>query len=85
MYYKGAGVPRDKGTIVQLLREAAEKGHWDAQVWLGELYSRGDGVERDPEPALKWYRVAAEEGYPDAQVRLGLIYERVEAHMTRSQ
>ena len=52
---------------------AAEKGHEEAQYWLGHYYE-GDYYE-GIEEAVKWYKLAAEQGHVKAQDELGFYYE----------
>lgn len=50
--------------------KAAQQGHAEAQIKLGEFYSRGYGVPKDPAEAAKWFRTAAEQGHRYAQLLL---------------
>jgi tetratricopeptide (TPR) repeat protein len=56
-------------------RQAAQKGHPNAQFNLGQMYSLGQGVAKDPAAAVKWYRMAADKGFADAQLKLGIAYD----------
>lgn len=58
-----------------LLKQAAEKGHAEAQYQLGNLYYMGNGTVKSAEEAVKWYRKAAEAGNKDSQWRLGYCYQ----------
>ena len=51
---------------VKWYRQAAEKGHMEAQYKLAEIYRMGKAVEQDMSEALKWYLKAAEQGQPEA-------------------
>jgi TPR repeat protein len=59
-------------------REAADKGHADAQFELGKLYSQGLGVEKDVAECLRWYRKAADQGINRAKLFLGSMYAKGE-------
>ncbi|MCB1636898.1 MAG: sel1 repeat family protein, partial [Xanthomonadales bacterium] len=54
---------------------AADKGHAEAQLSLGLIYSYGIGVAENDAEAVKWYRKAAELGHAGAQFNLGVMYE----------
>ena len=49
--------------------KAAERGHTQAQYWLGNLYDSLD--PRDLTNAMKWWREAADKGHPRAQSSYG--------------
>jgi len=56
-------------------RKAAERGYFEAQFKLGEMYANGKGVAKDDVEALKWYRKAAEQRYATTQFNhLGAMY-----------
>ena len=56
-------------------RKAAERGYFEAQFELGEMYANGKGVAKDDVEALKWYRKAAEQRYATTQFNhLGAMY-----------
>ena len=74
MHYRN-WIPRG-GTYEQALdwlTRAAEKGHTDAMLALGEMYESGEWEDSDesniPE-AMKWYKKAAEAGSEEAQEAL---------------
>ncbi|WP_211333132.1 tetratricopeptide repeat protein [Pseudorhodoferax soli] len=57
------------------LRQAAERGHVQAQVDLGYLYLDGNAqVPKDPAAAFHWFRTAAGHGAVPAQCMLGDFY-----------
>ena len=65
------------GEAIQLYRKAAENGHVNAQLNLGNIYREGQIVQKNPAEAMKWYRLAANQGYDKAQTNLGMmLYER---------
>ena len=83
MYYlaqmriKGSGgIERDPAGATALLREAAQRGHLQAHVYLGLLLERGEGIAADPEAAVMWYRRAAARDYAPAMFYLASAYER---------
>jgi TPR repeat protein len=51
-------------------REAAERGHSQAQYNLGNMYLKGQGVKADREAAEKWFRKAADQGHKGAKKAL---------------
>lgn len=55
----------------QCLREAAERGHPQAQFEMGQRFAAGEGVERSPELARQWLERAAEQGHAEAECALG--------------
>lgn len=57
-----------------LWHDLAEKGHTEAQVFVGLAYKNGWGVARDPVKASMWFQMAAEGGNPSAQFFVGLHY-----------
>lgn len=56
------------------LRQAAERGHAQAQYMLGQRFAAGEGVDRSPEQAHDWLERAALQGNADAQCALGDWY-----------
>jgi TonB family protein len=64
-------IARDQEQAITWYRRAAEHGHVQAQLRMGEYYERPPG--NDPAQAASWYRKAAEQGNSDAQFRLGLM------------
>ena len=71
LYYRGQGVTQDYSEAARLLRQAADKGHAEAQATLGAAYQLGRGVPQDYAQAAAWYKKAAEQGFPFAQNALG--------------
>lgn len=55
-------------------RTAADRGHVQAQVSVGNLYGNGIGVSKDYAEALRWYRKAADQGNSEAQDDVGTFY-----------
>ena len=58
----------------EFYKMAAEKGHAEAQYYLGSCYENGYRVGQDYKQAILWYTKAAEQGNADAQLRLGYMY-----------
>ena len=52
-YENGIFVPKSKEKAFKLYKEAAEKGHVEAQYFLGVCYEEGNGVVKNDEMALK--------------------------------
>jgi len=74
---KGYKFEKDKNYVeaAKWYKKAAEQGHADAQLSLGDAYSNGKGVPEDKEEAVKWYRKAADQGHEFAQFFLGSAYD----------
>ena len=71
MYAKGEGVEQDPGKAVEWLTQAAEAGHGEAAMVLGEAYLAGDlGLVADREQALAWLQRGSDAGYKPAGERL---------------
>jgi len=70
-YANGWGVPGDAVAAEAWLRRAAERGHRDAQLALGDLLQL-----ENRRAAYRWYAIAAEADHPGARIR-----ERVGALM----
>ena len=67
-------LPPEVIEAVEWLRNAAEKGEVQAQLWLGWMHWNGRGLRRDDSMAVEWYRKAAALGNPEAQTQLGTAY-----------
>ena len=70
----GYGMPRDPQQAAYWYRQAADKGHPEAQFSLGRLYASGTGVSRDEEQAARWVSASAAQGYAPAMANLGARY-----------
>lgn len=57
-YMLGRGVEKDEARAVELYREAARHGVYEARVNFGQCYERGIGVQQDAKEAVRWYRKA---------------------------
>ena len=55
----GQGFPVDREKGLKLIREAASRGNWPAQLTLASFYEAGDVVPPDRELALKYFRLCA--------------------------
>lgn len=69
----GEGRPQDLARAAALYLRAAELGHPDAMLALGQLYQSGRGVARDDAAAAGWYRRSAEAGSTVGQYNLALL------------
>lgn len=75
MYEYGKGIAiKDKKKSIFWYKKAAEQGHVDAQVHLGDVYFYGQGVTKDYNQAVYWYKKAAIQGNNTAQINLGFAY-----------
>ena len=75
-YLNGWGVAEDSVAAEAWLRKAAERGHHDAQLTLGDVVRFGDMRE-----AFRWYAIAAQANHPGAHIRrdrLGRLLEAAE-------
>lgn len=59
---------------LDLLKQAAQSNHPQAQAKLAHLYQTGKWLKQSKENAAKWYERAAKNGNSDAQYALGWIY-----------
>ena len=67
-YMTGEGsFPQNSNMAAKLLKEAAEKGHANAQFNLAVCYAKGIGVNMDHGQTLIWLEKAAENGHPQAK------------------
>jgi S1-C subfamily serine protease len=78
LYARGQGVTKDTAEAAKWYRQAADKGHAEAQATLGALYSIGDGVPQDYAQSAAWFRKAAEQGCSVAQNYLALFLSQGE-------
>lgn len=61
------GFPQNSNMAAKLLKEAAEKGHANAQFNLAVCFARGIGVNMDHGQTLIWLEKAAANGHPQAK------------------
>jgi TPR repeat protein len=70
---KDENLPKDEQKMRSLTVEAAEKGHVEAQYWVGNYFRCGSGdFPKDFERAVYWYQRAADADHPKALYWLGL-------------
>lgn len=77
LYLKGTnGFPADHAKAMSLMRLAADQGHADACLLVGQdlLYPKSLSTPRKPKQATAYYRKAAEAGSRPARLHLGLAY-----------
>ena len=70
----GVGVEENPEEAVKYFRAAAEQGHLDAHLNLGNAYADGCGIRRSKKDAIRWYLKAAEAGLAEAQHALGVLH-----------
>jgi TPR repeat protein len=68
---EGHGIPQDPQQAAFWYRQAADKGHAEAQFNLARLYATGKGVKRDEEQAARWVSASATQGYALAMANFG--------------
>ena len=76
----GAGVARDRHTAMQLIFNAAEKGHAIAMERLADIYRTGEILQEKVAPididrAIDWYERAHKAGNYDALFGLARVYQ----------
>ncbi len=65
--FRGDGVRQDSYRSIKWMRDAAERGHFEAQKALGRLYLTGLGeLGSDPGEAEKWLTICASKGDKEA-------------------
>jgi len=75
VFSRGAvGVNKDPEGAAKLYETAAQRGHVEAQNWLGYCYQHGIGIQQSDAGAIEWYSKAANAGLAAAQSNLGLMY-----------
>ncbi|MBM3555379.1 MAG: sel1 repeat family protein [Alphaproteobacteria bacterium] len=62
-----------KDAIKEFLADA-EKGHPEAQYYLGNMYVRGLGMNQNDALAYKWFKASGDQGNAKSQYNLGLMY-----------
>ena len=71
----GADVFKDESYAVQLLTQAADLGHAEANLRMGEVYEHGLlGCPKDPALSIHFYNAAAIAGLPEAMMGLCAWY-----------
>ena len=68
------GLHQSAGLAFRWELQAAERGHLDAQGFLGCAYGAGEGVAVDYAAAATWLERAAGQGHSSAQYNLGIAY-----------
>lgn len=78
-YLNADGVPEDETKAVQLLKQAAVKGHLEAERRLGNAYSLGvGGVSKNIKKAEQWWLKSANSGNIASQLLLAEKYSEGE-------
>ncbi|KAF9971398.1 hypothetical protein BGZ73_005662 [Actinomortierella ambigua] len=75
----GSDIGGDNVEAVAGIIAAANQGHIESQIQLGDMYFHGQGVIQDVGKAIQWYQRAAEQGSMVAQFRLGTLFEEGQA------
>ena len=70
---KKTPTPEQLESLIECVRNEADRNVANAQYYLGELYQRGY-VPEDEKEVVKWFSKAAEQGHAKAQSELGLLY-----------
>lgn len=75
LYRTGRGVRKDKARGLNWYVKAAEQGHINAQMSLGNIYFKDNHKDKETSRnGINWYLKAAEQGHIKAQFKLGDIY-----------
>jgi len=88
MYLDGAGgVKKDVAEAIKRFKQAAVKGHVEAQYLLGVIYAEGEGVEKDNAAAAKWWEMAAKQGHLKAKnaLKMGQVLKAAESGDAEAQ
>lgn len=67
------------------VRDLAERGYAEAQVYIATLYAEGRGVPQDFIEAVRWYRKAARQGRNSPNYTLGLVQKAAQLGDAESQ
>ena len=71
----GRYVTADMGMAIELYEDAAQLGHTQSQIRLGELYYSHLKVKRDLKASARWYSMAAQENKVEAMLGLLQVYK----------
>ena len=72
LFWAGAG---DSTKGIKTLRELADNGDIQAQIFLGDLYHDGGfGIPKDYQESMRWYHSVADHGVAIGQYDLGRGY-----------
>jgi len=64
---------RDYTVALREFKVAGERGHAEAQYYLGNMYVRGMGVNQNDKEAMRWFSAAADQGNAASQFNVGLM------------
>lgn len=70
-------ITRDYKKAFALFKQAAEKGHINAQMKIGLMYEQGLGVPKNSGAALEWYKKAADKGSIEAAHKVDIYKKSV--------
>ncbi|NOT83939.1 MAG: sel1 repeat family protein [Methylococcaceae bacterium] len=80
-FFRGDGVRQDSYKSIKWMRDAAERGDFNAQKALGRLYLTGLGeTGSDPGEAQKWLSIAASKGDKESAQ---LLQQATAAHQSQ--
>lgn len=74
LYYIGLKVESNINIAIQLYKEAAELGDYDAMSWLGKIYGDDESGVLDYNEAYKWSKMAYDAGEISSSTTLALLY-----------
>ena len=60
-------MPQSDKQAAAWYRKAADQGHVEAQLTLGNIYGKGRGVPQSDKEAAVWYPKIADKGHAAAQ------------------
>ena len=64
---------RDYTSALKEFKVAGEKGHAEAQYYLGNMFVRGMGVNQSDKEAMRWFSASADQGHAASQFNVGLM------------
>ena len=80
LYYDGH-IPRDDSEALKYLQTDADRGHVEANYYIGLIHYEGVQVEKSYLLAVEYLEKASVKNYHDAHILLGRIYYRGEGYI----
>ncbi len=74
LYHGLNNVPANEREAAKWFQRAADRGHVEAQSYLGKMYVEGRGVPKNYRLAAKWSKLAALQGSRYGQYELAVLY-----------
>ncbi len=80
LYYDGH-IPRDDSEALKYLQTDADRGHAEANYYIGMIHYEGVQVEKSYLLAVEYLQKASAKNYDEAHILLGRIYYRGEGYI----